>query len=344
MSDFKPRLMATTLHIVPWRDPAEACRIMIERFPEAPSVPRLSFSVKMYMDGMPCLVVDREKKRLLFDLSRGDELERFYERYLDGDVDYFAMDPQSAPGFYTLVDLLKRSPPPGLKLVHLELPGPITWGLSLIDQATQKAGWYEPTIKDVLIKTLEMKARWQEKTIHQALPGVATMVTLGEPSLGMIETPFGAITAEEVIAAIDETLSGVQGLSCVHCCTNMDWPMLIDTQVMVINFDAYQYADKIALYPEAMTRLLDRGGMLAWGIVPVNPEDLADQDVDGLLARLVEGMELLVAKGVDRRKLLERSFITPCCTPSTLAPPEAQRAWRLTGEISRAMRRRFLAG
>jgi hypothetical protein len=33
---FKPRCMATALSTVPFRDPEEACRIMLENFPEAP--------------------------------------------------------------------------------------------------------------------------------------------------------------------------------------------------------------------------------------------------------------------------------------------------------------------
>ena len=99
MTEFSPRFMPTTLPTMPHRDPVKACRAILEFFPEAPCVPRLSLSLRMFMDGMPCLRVEGEKRQLRYDLSRQEELQRFYERVLSADVDSFAMNPQHARGF-----------------------------------------------------------------------------------------------------------------------------------------------------------------------------------------------------------------------------------------------------
>jgi len=334
--------MATTLSTVPFRDPHAACRVMLENFPEAPCVPKLSLSLRRYIDGMPCLVIDREKRRITYDLARDNELHEFYERYLAQDLEYFAMDPKYTPGFYAFLEILKQSPPPELKMVHIGLPGPLTWGLSMTDHETGKPAWHDATMRDVLIRSLTMKARWQRKKIEEVLSDVRILVSLGEPSLGVIYSPFGSVSAAEVMASLDEVFKGIDCLGEVHCCSNMDWATLMGTRAAVINFDAYQFADKIALYPVALREFLGHGGMLAWGIVPVNSHTLAREDYDSLLARLESGVDLLVQAGLNRRSLLEQSFITPCCDAGTLTPDQTVRAWGLTKEIAQKMRDRYL--
>jgi len=337
---FKPRCMATTLSTVPHRDPGEACRVLLENFPEAPCVPRLSLSVRMYMDGMPCLVVDSEKKQLRYDLSKEEELKHFYEKVLANDLDYFAMNPKYAAGFYTLLDILKQSPWPKLKLVHIQFPGLLTWGLSLTDLSNRPA-WYDRTMREVLIHTLVMKAKWQEKRIGEILPNMEFMVTLGEPSLGMMDSPFGSITAEEVIQVLNEFFQNVQGFHCVHCCSNMDWSQLMKSDAQVINFDAYQFVEKIALYPKELKAFLERGGMLAWGIIPVAEDILRLESEEHLVARFEEGLGLLVEIGIDKRRLLERSFVTPCCSTATLSKERAEQVFRYTQNISEELRRKY---
>lgn len=59
---FAPKLMATHLAAIPNRDPIPACRFILQTFPEAPGIPRLTKSTRMYLEQIPCLVIDREKK------------------------------------------------------------------------------------------------------------------------------------------------------------------------------------------------------------------------------------------------------------------------------------------
>jgi hypothetical protein len=51
-------------------------------------------------------------------------------------------------------------------MVHIGLPGPFTWGLSMTHQETGTPAWYDATMRDVLIRALIMKARWQEKMMR----------------------------------------------------------------------------------------------------------------------------------------------------------------------------------
>ena len=342
-NEFAPRFMATALPTIPHRDPVKACRAVLESFPEAPCVPRLSASLRMFMEGMPCLEINPEKRQVRYDLSRQEELQRFYECVLSADVESLAISPKYAPGFYSLVDFLKQGAAPGLRMIHIQMPGPLTWGLTMTDPSGRPA-WYNPTMREVLVNTLIMKTRWQAKRLREVLPRVDFLVTLGEPTLGLMDSPFGSVSAGEVIRVFNEFFRQVEGHSCIHCCSNMDWPQLMRSEVRVINFDAYQYADKIALYPKEIDAFLGRGGMLAWGIVPVGREALESESEERLLQRLEEGMELLAGRGIGRKKLGERSFVTPCCSTATLSPELAERAFQYTRNISRRMRRKYFGG
>ncbi|MFC1858446.1 hypothetical protein ACFL9U_10560 [Thermodesulfobacteriota bacterium] len=338
---FEPKCMATTIATMPFRDPDEACRIILENFPEAPPLPKLTNSQRQYLSSMPCLNIDREKRRVTFDLSKHDEIEQFYERYFSEDLEYFAMDPKDAQGFYALLDVLRESPPPELKIVHLGVTGCITFGLALKDHQTEKPALYDLNMRDIIIKTLVMKAKWQEKKIREILPGVKTMITTGEPSLGIIDTPFGSISTEEVVNVYDELFGDLESMGCVHCCDNMDWSKLMKTRTRIINPDAYEFMDKFALYPEELKVYLNHGGTFAWGIVPVGEETLASENLDSLLDRLEAGMEMMASAGLDKAFLLKRSFITPACSTSNLSITQAERAFRLTKDISQTMRDRY---
>ena len=339
-----PRFIATHLAAMPHRNLEQACRVILQYFQEAPAIPRLTRSTRMYLEGIPCLVVDSEKRRLWFDISpqREKELLEFYERYEADDVDYFAISRDYAPGMYAMLERLKEERPSELRIVHIQTPGPVSWGLTVTDEEG-KAAFYNDTMKDVLVKTLAMKAKWQERLIQDMLPGVQAMVNFGEPSLIVHSSAVGSGVRENVIHALNEVIEAVNGLSCIHCCANIDWTILMESNTDVINFDAYEYMDKIALYPKEWNRFLERGGILAWGIVPTSNEKIVSESVETLMERLEEGFEVLVGNGVNRERLLEASMITPSCTTSTMSVELSELAFRYTSELSQRMRERYFA-
>lgn len=307
-------------------------------------MPRLTRSTRMYLEGIPCLVVDSEKRRLWFDISpqREKELLEFYERYEAEDVDYFAIRRDDAPGMYAMLERLKQERPSELRIIHIQTPGPVSWGLSVTDEKG-KAAFYNDTMRDVLVKTLAMKAKWQERLIQEMLPGVQTMVNFGEPSLIVHNSAVGSGVKEDIIYALNQVIGAVNGLTCIHCCANIDWSILMETNTDVINFDAYAYMDKIALYPKEWNQFLERGGMLAWGIVPTSNEKIVSESVEKLVERLEEGFELLVGNGVHRERLLQSSMITPSCATTTMSIELCELAFRYTCELAQRMRERYFA-
>ena len=333
--DFKPRCMATALCAIPHREPLKACEVILTYFPQAPCVPRLTMSLRMFLEGMPCVVMDVERRQLSLDLSREQELLHFYESCEASKIDHFAISRERAPGLYAFADTVLRSAPPQLQLIHLDLPGPLTLGLSMLGSDRVPA-WYDETMKDIIVKTLRMKIMWLERFFNQAIPDMLTMITLTEPSLATYSTPFGSLSRQDMLKSIDEVLNAIKGLRAIHCCANIDWSMLTESGAQVINFDAFRFSESLALYAEDLKNFIGRGGMLSWGVVPVD-DTVVDEDVESLMSRLDAGIKLMVNEGIEKQLLLESSFITPSCTTSLLSVEMSERVFKLTNEVSRKL-------
>jgi len=130
-------------------------------------------------------------------------------------------------------------------------------------------------------------------------------------------------------------------LTWIHCCANIDWSLLTESSVDVINFDAYQYSDKIALYHKEFKSFLERGGMLAWGIVPVTNEVIVKESVQTLVGKLEKGIGLLVSKGIEEELLTSSSWLMPSCDTIMMTPELSDLAFNMTKEISYIMRSKY---
>jgi len=137
-------------------------------------------------------------------------------------------------------------------------------------------------------------------------------------------------------------LGAVEGITGVHCCDNFDWSLLMGTNTDIINFDAYQYGESMSLYPDALKKFLERGGMIAWGIVPTaGGGDIEDETPQSLVQMLEGHLQSVVDKGIDKELLLESSWITPTCEPATMPVELAERVYEYTAEVSRRMREKY---
>ncbi len=338
----KPKFTATAMSFVPYREITRGVEAVLRNFPEAPCLPVMTRSIRWMLEGMPCLVFDREKRRILLDLSpaREEELLEFYDRYEANDLDYFAIRPETAPFLYAMIESLSRNRPEGLKWVVFHTAGPLILG-DTIKMPDGNPSIHNETLRDMLIKASNIKARWLEKKIRDEVPGVEVVADLPETTLVNFTSAGGTGTREEMISAINGSFEALDCLTWIHCCANVDWSLLTQTNTDVINFDAYQHADKAALYVKDFKRFLERGGMIGWGCIPVSGEVLEKETLESLLDRLQEGMDLFVKGGIDEALLAASSWIIPSCETVLLTPDQSDRAFELAREISRTMRIRY---
>ena len=115
---------------------------------------------------------------------------------------------------------------------------------------------------------------------------------------------------------------------------------LIDAGVDIVNFDAFNYGDTIAMYPQAVKAHLERGGMLAWGVVPTSVA-IREQTVETLEAQLEKVMDGLAATGIPKALITEQAIITPSCGTGSMDPADAERVFQMTHDLSKRMKEKY---
>ncbi|MBW2264102.1 MAG: hypothetical protein JRG91_19230 [Deltaproteobacteria bacterium] len=335
---------------LPHVNAAEALDVILDRMqgsPHWPQLPRRSFLEQMehqFSACIPGVVIDEVSRRLVVEVhAEGfhSALEHFYEQVLlveaGGAPDHFKVTEAYAPGFFAFEERLAgKSRPP---VVKGQCTGPFTLGLRLMT-TDDRAILFDDNLADVVYKAVANHARWQARRLARL--GERVIVSVDEPVLASFgSTAMITVTREQVVSGLSESVEAIHAegaLASAHCCGNTDWLLLVDAGMDVLFFDAYGFADKMAIYAPAIRTLLERGGMLGWGIVPTS-EAVRSESVESLMQRLIRAQDDLAASGLDRPLLRERTLITPSCGTGPQPMDDALRVYDLTaGMAARWMR------
>jgi len=343
MSEFQPEWLPIVVGSVPLADPQIAWELVLEFFPEVPAwpqLPRRKYLENMYVqysERFPGIVLEEE--RIYVDRSRDldPELETLYVAYLENDVKYGLTSSQHAAALSLLREgkvIFPRSP----VAIKGQVTGPVSWGLTVVDQ-DRRPILYDDILADALAKHLRLKASWQEQELRKISP--QTIIFVDEPYMASYGSAFVSLEHDQVVALLEEVFAGITGLKGVHCCGNTDWSLLLSTSIDILNLDAYEYADALLLYPEALADFLERGGIVAWGIAPASPQ-AEIETVESLVQRLESVLDRFASKGVPREKLLQAGLVSSSCGVGSLAPELAEKVFSLTAGVSAEMRRRYV--
>ncbi|MCP4600219.1 MAG: hypothetical protein GY847_06735 [Proteobacteria bacterium] len=354
---YKPKCLATAIGSMPHSDPKKALDIVFESIPSAPiwpQLPALGLNEQMeiqYSEAMPCRVIDREKKRMYFDTS-GDYSEafaEFYEAYImamdpddgNGDCSAMAISPDYAAGIYALEERLKAGERVG-RFLKVHTTGPCSFALTTVDE-NKRAIYYNEEFRDVIVKALAMKCRWQIQKFKPFAKDIICFVD--EPILSAFgSSTYISVHRDDVVTVINEMVEAIHAdgaLAGVHCCGNTEWSILIDAGVDIVNFDAFGYGETIAVYPDHVKKHLNAGGMLAWGVVPTSVE-IRNHTVDTLTTLYEKMVENLAQKsGLDKQLIIEQTVITPSCGTGSMEIKDAEKVLKTTGELSSALKTKF---
>ncbi|MEI6915963.1 MAG: hypothetical protein WCL39_12575, partial [Armatimonadota bacterium] len=109
----------------------------------------------------------------------------------------------------------------------------------------------------------------------------------------------------------------------------------------IVNFDAFDFGDSIALYPLAVKKHLDDGKYLAWGIVPTSSSKIQGSTVESLIGKLDGHMANLSQKsGAPLEQIFEQAIVTPSCGTGSLPVADAELVFKTLGEVSQALQTR----
>ena len=346
---FNASLAASAVGSFPHSNPTVVCDLILRHFPEIPvwpQLPTMNLREQMeiqYSEGMPCVVIDESKERMYFNTA-GDitsELEKFYENYLAENLDYFAISENFSRGIPAIEKKLAERNNSKIEYFKMQVTGPLSFALTIVDE-NKRAIYYNDIFRDIVVKGIAMKARWQLRRFKDICE--RRICIIDEPILSAFgSSTYVSVKREDVIANIAEIVDAIHaegGISGIHCCGNTEWTIPLEAGVKVLNFDAYEYGTSIILYHEAIKTFIEGGGVLSWGIVPTS-ETVNVISTSSLIRKFEKLVDELAAKGIDKEMILRNSLITASCGTGSVSIGRAERIATETRNVSDRLREKY---
>ncbi len=345
---------------LPLSDHKEAIELILKETPMIPLWPQLPHNplehmMPQFAENIPCITeqnIEQPEGRIFFDIEREgfeEDMLAFYEEYImlseapsQLENSRFALSRQRGKGLHLFREAIKNAP--DIKAVKGQVTGPFTM-LTGIKDKEGKAGYFNDTIRDMVIKGISMKAAWQARVLAQASQKTA-IIFIDEPAMaGLGSTAFIGVTGEEIQTMVNEVAEAIHqqgGLVGIHVCANTEWATLLKSQIDIINFDAFSFFDKFIAEKEEINNFLNRGGIIAWGGIPTNKEDIPGKTSEMLQDMFNQQMAALVSPERSMKDIIKQTLITPSCGTGSLPLDLAKQVVRLTRETAQRLQKQHL--
>ena len=308
-----PTAAATAIGSLPHEDQVEAVALVLDALHDLPAAPQLPRRHRA--EGMLAQAVDGVLGVTVTP---------------DGDIaaDTDVLDPEAPVdgtfegeawvGLRTFLDAVgtRRGP------IKLQLTGPITLGLALTH-----AGVPSELAFGVAGAAVQARARALVAHATERAPHAGLVVLLDEPGLTAWSSSAIPLKGDYLVDLLSGSLASLGSgvLTGVHCCGAADWKLVAAAGPDLVSLPATP--DLVESAPTLST-FLDRGGLVAWGVVPTDRPIGASPDP--LWRRLGEVWIELAAAGCDPIRLRQQALLTPACGLAGHDPQQAAHILDLT--------------
>ncbi|MFZ0133528.1 MAG: hypothetical protein WAK95_13395 [Desulfobacterales bacterium] len=351
---FSPGGVATAIGSLPFTDPEEALALITSELPEAPHWPQLPrrsrrehFLYQFLQPLLDCTMVVSRENRWMFDMTRETAaacLTDFYATCLpaeDGSSEClrtFLPSAEAAAGFHAFLAHLRSGGFKQARYLKGQIAGPLTVALELKDEQGRPA-YYQGDLRDIIVRTLALNARCQAAALSG--PGHTPIIFVDDPAVSACGSRFHlALDRKTILEDLNFIFTAIRSegaITGVHSCEALDWSLLMETDTQIISLDAYRFGSSIVPYAAQLRAFLERGGVVAWGIVPTL-DDPSTESCESLVRRLTGLWETLFPQAPARDVVLRQSMMTPACGTGLLDEDRARRIYRLTAEVSTVLR------
>ncbi len=169
---------------------------------------------------------------------------------------------------------------------------------------------------------------------------------IDEPGLQFIFSAMSGYSEQKAKTDLDEFLTMIESPKGIHLCGNPDWDFLLGMDMDILSFDIYTNAQIFASCARSIKSFLDRGGVLAWGIVPTGFESFEKENLQFLSFKLETIWKTLKEKGIDMDHILNNSLLSPatCCLVNQDKEKTVEKAFHLTRALSSSLREKYNLG
>ena len=317
--DTLPLGAPTSVGSLPHTDRSAAIAFVLERtseLPAAPTLPRLDpleMMIPQALWGIPGVEVHDDGSFSIPDPSQLDPTADLGDRTLSG---------RPFTTWRQFLDAVAGRTEP----IKLQLTGPITAGLALVD-----AGAPADIAFAVASGAVATRARDLVALAEARAPGVPRVVVFDEPGLvGGLRSEL-PLPGDQVVDVLSGALAAIEdgALTGVHVCGAADWRLIMQAGPgllsMPLGADVTGSAGALGAY-------LERGGWVAWGAVPTDGP-LGEQNSRFWRQLSAQWCEL-VQNGCDPVLLRRQALVTPVCGLAMHDEVQADHVFTLTRELA----------
>ncbi len=318
-----PGSRSTGIGALPHTDPKKACDDVLTIFPVIPYIPTLPnrglLETIVFNDSsrLPGRVIQDGRMRVVRSEALEGEMEQIYLDFLEENTAPYGLTPEYASCFTEMAtrDLS------GSLFLKCQLTGPVTLGMQVVDDQRRPI-YYDDQFADVISKMIALRARWAEEEMKSYTGVKETLVVLNEPYLASLGSSVVPIRKEQVLAGWEDISGMVSGGLGIHCCSNTDWEFVMELFPSFISFDALTGSQEFLLYHDQLISYLEKGGVIAWGMIPSQPEQFNAGDPEGWFSGFCAIADQVTASG-NEELFFRQSVITPTCGIQSGSPQTA---------------------
>ncbi len=332
-------LQTTAMAVMPHKDVVRALDLALTMdIPFWPQLPHVSYYEDMYVQAaehFPGILLDMENRILRFSMEKFiNEFEETMSHF--DEPEYFDISKEYSVVYHRFLEMDLSDRP----AIRGQLEGPISFGFNILDQ-DKRPILFEDTVRSFMLEFMSKRINVQLERLKQMNPNAFMFVD--EPGLQFLFSALSGYDSTKAKSDMEDFFAMIQRPRGIHLCGNPDWDFLLGLDLDILSLDVYQNGEIFSSYSKSIKRFLDRGGVIAWGIVPTNFEPFEAETINTLGERLEEIWNSLANKGIDREFLISRSLISPatCCLVNPDGEKTVEKAFKVVTELSQRLRDKY---
>ncbi len=337
---FTGNLMTTGMGILPHKEMERALSMsMSVDIPFWPQLPKMKYFEDMYVqasENFPGIVLDPENRKIYFST------ERFYAELENAlmnleNEDFFRMSPQFSATYHQFLSYdLSR-----YVSIHGQLEGPVSFGLNVMDE-NKKPMIFNDEVRSILFDFMARKANCQLHELKEKNP--KAFLFIDEPGMQYIFSGLSGYTAQMAHVDLEGFFAQIEHPRGIHLCGNPDWDFLLNLDIDILSFNAYNCGEIFVKYRDGIKRFMNKGGMLGWGLVPANHDEWIKESMEGLSRHIESLWRELGKSGFDLQQMLSQSILMPatCALMNPDGSETVEKAYDCLKILSRRLQTKYI--
>ncbi|MDD5500610.1 MAG: hypothetical protein PHH57_02865 [Candidatus Omnitrophica bacterium] len=304
--------MTTAMGIMPHTNVDTALKLALSLdIPYWPQLPNISYYEDMYAqtsENFPGISINTDEEKISFDTSAFEEEMVNYSQKM-AESETFALSQQYSDVYHSfLAKDLSKYP-----AIRGQVTGPVSFGFRVMDENLRPL-IYNEEARALLFDFIQRKVNTQYHQLKDKNQNV--FVWVDEPGLGWVFSGLSGYSDTQTRQDYRNFWDGLDGPSGLHLCASVNLPYLLELGADILSFDAYQIELMPKGYTGAVADYITNGGIISWGIVPTDSENLSQHTPETLATLLLGYWELVSDNtGVPVKKIAQQSLLAParCC-------------------------------